>query len=50
MSRDSNSYTSPQLRERGSVASVTQQNDKIGTVDDGLDIQGLDGDIQPNNG
>jgi hypothetical protein len=47
MSGDYKEYSRPQVHEHGSVASVTAQNDKIGTIEDGTQIQGLDGAIQP---
>ena len=47
MSGGHKEYSRPELHEHGSVASVTAQDDKIGTIEDGTQIQGLDGEIQP---
>jgi hypothetical protein len=42
-------YEPPKVERYGSVESVTKDNDKIGSADDGVDFQGLDGDIQPDS-
>jgi hypothetical protein len=46
-----NRYTEPELVQHGSVASLTNNLDKIGSADDGVDYdQGdLDGTIQPDS-
>jgi hypothetical protein len=41
------SYKEPELVNHGSVESITKNLDKIGSADDGVDYNGLDGTIQP---
>jgi hypothetical protein len=45
MAEGSKEYSRPEVNEHGSVSTVTAQNDKIGTVDDGIDVANLDGKI-----
>ena len=41
-------YSKPTVEEYGSVESLTAQNDKIGSAEDGIDFADLDGSIVPN--